>query len=57
MVRYIIIKTDDGYQLLRQAMNGSIATREDFKTVDECKKAASPKAKWRNLSYEQQASE
>ena len=57
VVRYIIIKTDDGYQLLRQAMNGSITTREDFKTVDECKKATSPKAKWRNLSYEQQASE
>ena len=52
VVRYIIIKKDDGYQLLGQDLNESITTRADYKTIEECKKAASRKAKWRDLTYD-----
>ena len=49
IIRYIIIEKDGHYELLGQEMNKNIALRKECLTVEECKNAASNKAKWKKL--------
>ena len=49
IIRYIIIEKDGHFELLGQEMSKNIALRKEYSSVEECKKAASEKAKWRKM--------
>ena len=44
--RYVIIEKDGRYILLKYEHNIKLADRIECDTIEECKKHASPKAKW-----------
>ncbi len=47
IIRYIIIEKDGHFELLGQEISMDIAVRNEYLSVEECKKAASEKAKWK----------
>ncbi len=49
IIRYIIIEKAGHFELLGQEMSKNIALRKEYSSVEECKKAASKKAKWRKM--------
>jgi hypothetical protein len=46
--RYIIIAVDSGHNLIGMELNGNYHLLLEAETVEECKKRASKKAKWKN---------
>ena len=49
VIRYIIIEKDRHFELLGQEISMNVALRKEYSSVEECKKAASEKAKWKKM--------
>ncbi|MBR3267229.1 MAG: hypothetical protein IKI58_00640 [Oscillospiraceae bacterium] len=46
ITRYLIVRSDNGYELLGTAYKALIVTRKERSTLEECRKAAAKNARW-----------